>query len=115
MTLRLTYANVVATFCLLALVGGSAIAATKTSTKTINGCVVKKGKAAGQLRILSGKKKCKKTEKKIAWNQKGVAGVGGRAAPNGTAGTNGTNGASGADAVAPAGAVMFFALPGCPS
>src|SRR3954454_8926435 len=103
MTLRLTYANVVATFCLLALVGGSAIAATKTSTKTINGCVVKKGKTAGQLRVLSGKKKCKKTEKKISWNQKGAAGAAGATGAAGASGANGAAGTAGADAVAPAG------------
>src|SRR4051794_7743957 len=87
---RLTYPNVVATICLVAVVGGSAIAATKTTSSTITGCVVKKGKKAGAIRILSGKKKCKKSEKTLAWNKKGVAGA---------------TGPAGADAVAPAGAV----------
>src|SRR3954453_9098103 len=102
---RLTYSNVVATMCLVALVGGTAIAATtKPKTSKINGCVVKKGKTAGALRIVSAKKKCKKTEKRIKWNQKGVAGAPGVAGTNGatgapgTAGTNGTNGSNGADA-----------------
>src|SRR5204862_6733026 len=92
---RLTYPNVVATICLVAVVGGSAVAATKTTSSTISGCVVKKGKKAGAIRIISGKKKCKqKTEKKLSWNQKGVAG---------TAGAGGTAGPDGSDAGAPAG------------
>jgi len=106
---RLTYPNVVATICLVAVVGGSAVAATKTTSSTITGCVVKKGKKAGAIRIISGKKKCKKkTEKKLSWNQKGIAGTAGAAGATGAAGTNG------ADAVAPAGAVMFFATATCP-
>src|SRR3954453_6476648 len=110
---RLTYPNVVATICLVAVVGGSAVAATKTTSSTITGCVVKKGKTAGAVRIISGKKKCKKkTEKKISWNKKGVAGATGAA---GAAGANGAAGTAGVDAVAPAGAVMFFALPTCPA
>jgi hypothetical protein len=108
---RLTYPNAVATICLIAVAGGSAVAATKPTTATITGCVVKKGKKAGSVRIISGKKKCRKSEKKLAWNQKGVAGTAGVAGATGPAGAAGT---AGADAVAPAGAVMFFALPACP-
>jgi hypothetical protein len=106
MRLRLTYPNVVATLCLAAVVGGTAIAATNTSTSTITACVVKKGKTAGAMRVVSAKKKCKKTERKLAWNQKGAAGTAGAAGPAGTAGS---------DAIAPAGAVMFFATATCPA
>lgn len=102
MRLRLTYPNVVATICLVAVVGGTAIAATKPSSSTITACAVKKGKNAGALRVITGKKKCKKTEKKLAWNQKGAVGATGAAGP------------AGADAIAPSGAVMFFALATCP-
>jgi hypothetical protein len=115
---RLTYSNIVATLCLIAVAGGSALAATKPSSPTISGCVVKKGKKAGSIRILSGKKKCKKSERKLAWNQKGVpgaAGPAGTAGAAGVAGATGPAGAAGADAVAPAGAVMFFALATCPA
>src|SRR4051794_4140265 len=125
---RLTYSNVVATMCLVALVGGTAIAATtKPKTSKITACVVKKGKTAGALRIVAATKKCKKTEKKISWNQKGAPGAAGgvgAAGPAGPAGATGVAGATGgtgpagtagADAIAPAGAVMFFALPGCPA
>jgi hypothetical protein len=106
---RLTYPNVVATLCLVAVVGGSAVAATSTSSSTITACAVKKGKKAGALRVISAKKKCKKTEKKVSWNKQGVAGA------TGSAGTAGAAGSAGADAVAPAGAVMFFATATCPA
>ena len=109
MRLRLTYPNVVATICLLAVVGGSAVAATKTTSSTITACVVKKGKSAGAMRVITGKKKCKKSERKLAWNQKGVAGS------TGATGATGAAGAAGADAIAPAGAVMFFATATCPA
>src|SRR3954451_23133222 len=122
---RLTYSNVVATMCLVAVVGGTAIAATtKPKTSKITACVVKKGKTAGALRIVAATKKCKKTEKKISWNQKGApgaagglgaAGPAGAAGVAGAAGATGPAGKAGADAIAPAGAVMFFALPGCPA
>jgi hypothetical protein len=102
---RLTYPNVVATICLVAVVGGTAVAATKTSTTTITACVVKKGKTKGALRVISGKAKCKRTEKKLAWNKQGVAGAPGAKGPAGSAG---------ADAVAPTNAVMFFASATCP-
>jgi hypothetical protein len=104
---RLTYSNVVATLCLLAVVGGTAIAAnTAATTSVISACVVKKGKTAGTMRVISAKKKCKKSERKLSWNQKGVAGLAGATGPTGPAGS---------DAVAPAGAVMFFALASCPA
>lgn len=104
---RLTYSNVVATLCLLAVVGGTAIAAnTSQTTSVINACVVKKGSKAGTMRVITGKKKCKRTERKLSWNQKGVAGLAGAAGPAGPAGS---------DAVAPAGAVMFYATATCPA
>ena len=53
---------------------------------TIKACANKK---TGAVRVISGKKKCKKSEKKLTWNTKGVAGT------NGTNGTNGANGAPG--------------------
>src|SRR4051794_40865105 len=110
---RLTYSNVVATVCLVAVAGGSALAATKKpASSKITACVVKKGKTSGALRIVAAKTKCKKTEKRITWNQKGVRGTAGPAGAAGTAGGTGpagTAGTAGADAIAPAGAVMFFA------
>jgi hypothetical protein len=111
---RLTYSNVVATLCLLAVVGGTAIAAnTAATTSVINACVVKKGKTAGNMRVLSGKKKkCKKSERKLSWNQKGAAGAAGA---QGAAGPVGPAGTAGSDAIAPAGAVMFFATASCPA
>src|SRR3954452_15107764 len=104
---RLTYSNVVATMCLVGLVGGTAIAATtKPKTSKITACVVKKGKTAGALRIVAAAKKCKKTEKKISWNQKGAPGAAGgvgAAGPGGPAGGTGVAGAAGATGAGGAG------------
>lgn len=102
---RLSYANVVATLCLVALIGAGAVAAVAQSgNKTLAACYKTKGKTKGSMRYLTKSSgKCKKGEKKIKWNQTG---------PQGPAGTAG---ARGADAVAPGGAVMFFDLAACPA
>ena len=102
---RLNYANVVATLCLVALIGAGAVAAiAQTGSKTMAACYKTKGKTKGTMRyVTSASAKCKKGEKKITWNQTG---------PQGPAGTAG---ARGADAVAPGGAVMFFDLAACPA
>lgn len=98
---HLTYANVVATLCLAGLVGGTTLAATSgTSSKTISICVRKSGAKKGTLRVAS---KCRRSERKLSWNRAGRVGPAGPA------------GAAGADAVAPAGAVGFFALSACPA
>ena len=99
---RLNYANVVATLCLVALIGAGAVAAVaQTGGKTMAACYKTKGGSMRYLAKSSGK--CKKGEKKVSWNQQGPAG------------TAGARGAAGADAVAPAGAVMFFDLAACPA
>lgn len=102
MTPRLTYANVVATLCLVALVGAGAVAAiAQSGGKTMAACYKTKGGTMRYLAKSSGK--CKKGEKKITWNQQGVQGPAG------------ARGATGADAIAPSGAVMFFDLAACPA
>ncbi len=62
------------------LVGAGAVI--PAQAKTVNACVKK---STGEVRILSGKKKCKKGWKKISWNQKGKAG------PQGNQGAQGPN------------------------
>jgi hypothetical protein len=120
---RITYANAVATVCLLALVGtltASAFGAfaTGAASKKISACVQKKGRAKGAMRLAS---RCRKGERRVSWNSAGEPGPAGPAGAPGTAGTNGVNGtigppgAAGVDAVAPAGAVMFFDLAACPA
>jgi hypothetical protein len=62
------------------LVAGSA--AVPAQAKTVKACV---NKSTGELRILTGKKKCKKGWKKISWNKKGATG------PQGNPGAQGPN------------------------
>jgi hypothetical protein len=100
MSFRLSYANVVATICLVAVAGLAAVGATAQSggSKQLAACYKKKGKAKGSMRMLTkASAKCKRSEKKVSWNQRGPAGV------------------AGVDAVAPGGAVMFFDLASCPA
>ncbi|HNE89093.1 MAG TPA: hypothetical protein PKL68_02640 [Actinomycetota bacterium] len=62
-----------------ALLGGAAVPA---QAKTVKACVKKK---SGEVRILTGKKTCKKGWKKVSWNQKGKTG------PQGNPGAQGPN------------------------
>jgi hypothetical protein len=94
---RLTYANVVSTLCLVLLLGGGALATAQQMTSQsgeISACYRTKGKAKGAVRLVKAGAKCKKREKKLTWNQRGLAG---------------------ADAVAPGGAIAFFDLAACPA
>lgn len=82
---RLTYANVVSTLCLFIVLGGGALAAVSfvQANGTIRGCVSKKG----QLTVLKkGKKKCRKGQRALSWNQTGRAGAPGQ---NGSTGPPG--------------------------
>jgi hypothetical protein len=105
---KLSYANVVATLCLVALIGAGAVAAVaQTGGTQLAACYKTKGKTKGTMRFLpKSAGKCKKGEKKVTWSQTGPQG------PQGAAGARGT---AGADAIAPAGAVMFFDLAACPA
>ena len=112
MSFRLSYANVVATLCLVGLVGACAIAAVAQSgaTKRLAACYKKAGTAKGAMRMLSkASAKCKRTEKKVTWNQTGPQG------PQGVQGVQGVAGADGSGGVAPSGAMMFFDLGACPA
>jgi|tagenome__1003787_1003787.scaffolds.fasta_scaffold20180934_1 hypothetical protein len=118
----MTYGNAVATVCLLAVLGAVTASAfgafaTGAASKKISACVKKSGRSKGAVRFVS---KCRRGERRVTWNS---AGEPGPAGPAGTPGANGTDGAPGApgtpgsagvDAVAPAGAVMFFDLAACP-
>jgi hypothetical protein len=120
---RISYVNVVATVCLLAVAGALTASAfgafaTGAASKTISACVKKSGRAKGTMRLAS---KCRKGERRVTWNSAGEPGPAGPAgAPgsngaNGLAGAAGAPGANGVDAVAPAGAVMYFDLAACPA
>jgi hypothetical protein len=93
---RPTYADLVATTALVIVVGGGTFAiAAPSGSGTIRGC---SDKRTGVLRVLSGSKKCKRTERALSWNTKGspgADGLAGAAGPGGTAGANGKDGGTG--------------------
>lgn len=102
----MTYGNVVATACLVCVIGGTAFAVDggqNAATTSIKACVTKSGHHRGAIRIAG---RCGKRERRLIWNTRGRLGVSGPAGAAGPAGT---------DATAPAGEVGFFALATCPS
>jgi hypothetical protein len=115
MSFRLSYANVVATLCLVGLAGVCAITAGAQSgaPKQLAACYKKSGAGKGTMRFLpKASSRCKRTEKKVTWNQTGPQGPQGVQGPAGQQGLPGTSGSGG---VAPSGAVMFFDLGSCPA
>jgi hypothetical protein len=82
-------ATVIATAAFVVATSGVAIGAIPSTNGKISACYSKQG---GATRLIDAGKKCRKGEKRVAWNQRGQAGK------NGTNGVNGTNGASGAAA-----------------
>ncbi len=83
-----------AAFAVMAVLVASFALAPQAGASTITVCVKK---SSGAVRLITGKAKCKKGEKKLSWNSKGPAGA------NGTNGTNGAPGAAGQ----PQSAVVF--------
>src|ERR1700722_13062272 len=79
---------------LAALVLSALFGATQANAAAIHACANKK---SGAVRVLSGKAKCKKSEKSLSWNSEGQAGKNGLNGNNGLNGTNGTNGTNGQD------------------
>jgi hypothetical protein len=79
--------HMVAYLALFFALGAGAYAAIPDSNGVIHGCYQKK---KGNLRVVRAGKRCSKSEKAIAWNQKGLQG------PQGVPGTNGATGATGA-------------------
>lgn len=96
---RATYANVAATFAVLAAVGagGYAVGAVPDAKGRIVGCYVASGAHQGSLRLLVKGKRCAAGERKVAWNKQGMpgpAGVAGRPGPQGVPGPAGPAGPS---------------------
>jgi hypothetical protein len=86
--LRLTFANIVAMTALCVAVGGGiAVGAGSFSNSTITACVGKQR----QLLLANANGKCKKGQKKVAWNQQGIQGNPGTAGSQGPAGDAATN------------------------
>jgi hypothetical protein len=111
---RATYANVVSSACLAIVLGGSAMAADSlhsaaTSGEQVYVCIKKSGAGKGQMRVVTAKAKCKKTERKTSWAAQGPEG------PAGSPGSVGPAGPAGANASVPSGAVNYFALSSCPA
>lgn len=72
------------TLLLAAVVAGSASAASVVGPDgLIHGCYVKKGKAKGTLRVVPNGKRCKKREKRVAWNAQGQSGQTGQSGAQG--------------------------------
>src|SRR5215217_8282432 len=109
---RPTYANVVSSACLVAVLGGTAFAADSltgagsSSSAQVYVCVKKKGKTKGQMREVTARTKCKKTERKKQWAVQG---------PAGAVGPTGPAGAAAAASTEPSGAVGLYALSQCPA
>jgi hypothetical protein len=91
-----------AAILLFALVGTAGAASPVGKDGKIHACYRVKGKPRGSLRVVpQSQKRCKRGERKVAWNASsmtGVPGVDGTAGnTGGQSGSNGTNGSSGAD------------------
>jgi hypothetical protein len=92
--------NFVAYLALCVALGGSgALAATSIvgSNGKLNGCVTKKGKRKGTLRVVAPGTRCRHSERAIAWNQRGPQGVAGAGGARGADGAQGAGGAPGTD------------------
>jgi hypothetical protein len=82
----------------LVVVGATlAVAANPTRSGRITACVDKGSK---EMRLASGKNRCRKGERKLRWNQRGPAGARGPAGDDGLTGAPGQPGAPGANASA---------------
>lgn len=94
---KVRYADVMSTVAVfLALCGGAwAVQSQSSATRTIRACVSKK---SGSVRVLAAGRRCARTERTLAWNQRGPAGARGLAGPPGQAGATGVQGPAGSDA-----------------
>jgi hypothetical protein len=112
--IRLSWAHI-AVLCLVVLGGAFAMGAfAQSSTKRLAACYKKRGATKGVMRFLpKASARCKRTEKKITWNQTGPQGPAGAPGAQGATGERGLPGESGLGSAAP-GAVGFFDLAACP-
>jgi hypothetical protein len=97
---RLTYANVMSTLAVFVTLGGGAYAAVSSipgRDGVIHGCY---HKGRGNLRLVPAHKKCAKSEKAIAFNQKGPQGLPGARGVRGFQGFRGIAGSPGAPGAA---------------
>ena len=94
---KVTYANAAATLAVVLAAGGGAFAvgAVVDREGNIKACYVKKGRSAGDVRLLVKGTKCRKGEAKIAWGKAGPQGAAGQSGAQGSAGPQGPPGAQG--------------------
>ncbi len=94
---KVRYADVMSTVAVfLALCGGAWAAQSQSAaTRTIRACVSKK---SGSVRVLAAGRRCARTERTLAWNQRGPAGARGATGAQGQAGAPGVQGPAGSDA-----------------
>lgn len=108
-----SYANVMSTIAVFLALGGGAWAVTgqPAATKkpvTVHACVVKAGKAKGQLRVVAVQTRCRRSERRLTWTSApatvptsgagaitGASGAPGATGPAGPAGANGEPGPAG--------------------
>jgi hypothetical protein len=92
---HLTYANVMATIAAFLAIGGGAYAVVGSplaADGTIEGCYRKKG---GALRLVKQGQRCRRGERRIAWNRQGPSGARGEAGARGETGARGLAGPTG--------------------
>ena len=89
---RLTYANVGVTIALVLGTTGIGIAAIPGSGGLINACYEKR---SGSIRVVDERKKCRRGERKLSWNQRGVPGERGAPGESGAPGQPGAQGERG--------------------
>ena len=87
-------ATVIAIVALVVATTGVAIGSFAPKNGKITACYSKK---SGALRLVDAKKKCRKVEQRIAWNQKGRRGPRGPVGDEGFDGLDGFDGFDGAD------------------
>lgn len=115
---RLSYANVMATIAVFVALGGGAYAATLPRNSVGPAQLRANSVGASETAVGSVASPEVRDFSLLARDFRAgqlPAGAPGANGANGTNGTNGTNGLNGVDAVAPAGAVMFFNLAACPA
>ena len=93
---RISYANVAATVALVFCTAGLALGAIPGRNGTIKGCYAKR---SGALRVISDRKRCRRGERTLSWNQRGPVGLTGRTGPSGLRGAQGLAGQDGATRV----------------
>jgi len=79
----------------LLLAGDAAAATSPIKNGKINACYKVRGKAKGSMRLLAGKRHCKRGERKLSWSVAGTTGAQGATGAQGGQGSQGSTGPQG--------------------